>query len=346
MYCDMLRDPIEEKYVVKSEKKMSYISNLTTKVVGSSFTTEQMKEKTSSIISSEMDTQLDNLGVKNRFFANLGEQSITESCKIIAKEALGDHKINNIVVASEISDYQSPGIAPLLVNTIGDSFVNLFNLQGTACSTMPKALKLCENLEGNTLVVISGITSPIYQGVLEKLIKKNVEVEQKTPEWVALMFSFLMGDGLSSFIHSNSAPNNNDGFCFKHLGQVTNIKEDDFSNVYIDNQLFPHAKKGILKTPLTYADALMKKLKIDNLADYDKIILHTGSRTIIDSFKERYNLDESQVKASRYVLENYGNMTGCSLPFVLQHTEKFERALMIGISMGVSVDMVEVFPTQ
>ena len=341
----MLRELIREKYVVKSEKKMNYISNLSTKVVGSSFTTEQMKEKASSIISSDIENQLDNLGVKNRFFAKIGEESITEYCKIIAKEALGDHKVNNIVVASEISDYQSPGIAPLLVNTIGDNFVNLFNLQGTACSTMPKALKLCENLEGDTLVVISGITSPIYQGVLEKLINKNVKIEQRSPEWVAVMFSFLIGDGISSFIHSNSAPNNNDGYSFKHLGQITNLEEDHHLNVYIDNQLIPHAKKNILELPLTYTDALMNKLKIDNLADYDKIILHTGSRKIIDSFKERYNLDESQVKASRYVLEKYGNMTGCSLPFVLQHTEKFERALMIGISMGVSVDMVEVFPT-
>jgi len=341
----MLSEPTKEKLVVNTANKMNYISNLKTETVGRSFTTKEMKEKSSSILSSKINEQIDGLGVKLRYFAKKGEESITEYCRMIAKEALGDNKVNNLVVASEVSDYQTPGLAPLLVNSIGNNFVNLFNLQGTACSSLPKTLKLCENLKGDTLVVISGITSPFYQKTLENLIQKNVEIEQRSPEWVALMYSFLFGDGISAFIHSNS-PLNNDGYSFKHLGQITNINPYDYKNAYIDNQLIPHASKKILEIPLRYTDVLMDKLGIDDISDYDKIILHTGSHKIIEAYKSKYNLDKSQIASSKYVLENFGNLTGCSLPFVLNHTEKFEKALMIGISMGVSVDMVEVYPSE
>jgi len=63
---------------------------------------------------------------------------------------------------------------------------------------MPKTLKLCENLKGETLVVISGITSSMYQKTLEHLIKKNTTVTSGSDDWVPLIFSFLLGDNVSS----------------------------------------------------------------------------------------------------------------------------------------------------
>ncbi len=324
---------------------LSCIQNLTTKSIGTKFTTQEMKEKASAILSPKAKVHIDRLGVKSRYFAKAGHESITEYCRQLVKETLEDHKVTNLVVASEISDYQTPGLAPLLVNSIGDNFVNVFNLQGTACSSMPKTLKLCENLKGDTLVLINGITSPMYQKTLDDLIQKNETVVSKSDDWVALIFAFLFGDGITSFIHSDTASSRHD-YKFKHLGQITNINTYDYKNGYVDNQLFPHASKNIMNIALQYTDALMEKLKIENLSDYDKIILHTGRQKIIDAYKQKYNLDESQVESSRFVLEHYGNLTGCSLPFVLQNTGDFKKALMIGISMGVSVDMVEVFNSE
>ena len=347
----MIEEKKEKSRVVLSPKVnlqldgLSCIRKLTTKEVGTKFTTEEMKEKTKVILSSEINKQIDNLGVKSRYIAKTGHESITDYCRQLVKETLDDHKVSNLVVASEISDYQTPGLAPLLVNSTGNNFVNVFNLQGTACSSMPKILKLCEGLKGDTLVVIDGITSPMYQKTLEDLIQKNQAIVSKSSDWVALMFAFLFGDGISSFIHSEVASSRQD-YKFKHLGQVTNVNPDDYKKGYVDNNLYPHASKDIPNFALQYTDTLMKKLEIDNLSDYDKIILHTGSQKIIEAYKQRYNLDDSQIQSSRHVLENFGNLTGCSLPFVLQHTGEFKRALMIGISMGVSVDMVEVYGSE
>jgi len=323
-------------------KKMNYIKKLKTETIGKKIPTEELKEKAESILTPKIKEQIDGLGVKTRYHANLEQQSITEYCQQIVKDIIDGYKISNLVVASEISDYQTPGLAPLLVNSIGDNFVNVFNLQGTACSSMPKTLKLCEELQGDTLVVINGITSPMYQKTLEGLIHKNKIVTSSSQDWVALMFSYLFGDGVSSFISSNSNSSKND-IGFKHLGQITNMHQDDYMTAYVDHSLYPHASKNILNLPLQYTDALMKKLEIEKLSEYDKIILHTGSQKIIETFKKRYNLDEYHVESSRYVLENFGNLTGCSLPFVLQHAGEFNKALMIGISMGASLDMVEVY---
>jgi len=319
-----------------------YIKKIKNNSVGRKITTAELKEKGKSILSPKTNDQIDGLGVQTRYHANLGREDIVEHCNQIIKEILNSSNITNLVVASEISDYQTPGLAPLLVNAVGNNFVNVFNLQGTACSSMPKTLKLCEDLKGETLVVISGLTSPMYQKTLEDLIQKNTTVTSGSNDWVALMFAYLFGDGISSFITSNTNSSSND-YGFKHLGQITNMHQDDHRAAYVDHNLYPHANKNILNLPLQYTDTLMKKLKIEKLSDYDKIILHTGSHKIIESFKERYNLEENQIESSRYVLENFGNLTGCSLPFVLQHTKKFKKALMIGISMGASLDMVEVY---
>lgn len=321
---------------------MMYIKKIKNNPVGKKITTSELKEKAKSILSPKTNDQIEGLGVKIRHHVNLEQGSILENCNQIVKEVLDDSNITNLVVASEISDYQTPGLAPLLVNAVGNNFVNVFNLQGTACSSMPKTLKLCEDLKGQTLVIISGITSPMYQRTLEDLIKKNTTITTGSDNWVALMFSYLFGDGISSFITSNTNTSSKD-YGFKHLGQITNMHQDDHKAAYVDHNLYPHANKNILNLPLQYTDALMKKLKIEKLSDYDKIILHTGSHKIIEAFKKRYNLEENQIESSRYVLENFGNLTGCSLPFVLQHTKKFKKALMIGISMGASLDMVEVY---
>lgn len=326
----------------KEIKKPKYLTNLKTKTVGDLITTNDLKQKAESILSPRVKNQIDALGVKSRYLASLGHKSITESCQNLVEETMGEFEISNLVVASEISDYQTPGLAPLLVNSTGNNFVNVFNLQGTACSSLPKTLKLCENLEGNTMVLICGITSPIYQKTFEDLIKQSTTVQSGSEDWVALMFSFLFGDGISSFIHSDKAASKDD-YGIRHLGQVTNLNPEDFKAAYVDKNLYPHASKNIPNLALQYSDKLLKKLEISDLSDYDKIILHTGSQKIIDAFQERYSLEESQVKDSRFVLENYGNLTGCSLPFVLDNSSEFEKALMIGISMGASLDMVEVY---
>ena len=76
-------------------------------------------------------------------------------------------------------------------------------------------------------------------------------------------------------------------------------------------------------------------------------MIHTGSLKIIDGFKDVYNLDYNQVQESYETLKEYGNLTGVSLPTVLskataQKNSISRKGLLIGITMGFGLDIVEV----
>ena len=78
-----------------------------------------------------------------------------------------------------------------------------------------------------------------------------------------------------------------------------------------------------------------------------KVMIHTGSLKIIDGFKNLYNLSDNQIKESYETLKQYGNLTGVSIPTVLNkaltdNTWKSGKGLLVGITMGFGLDLVEV----
>ena len=63
--------------------------------------------------------------------------------------------------------------------------------------------------------------------------------------------------------------------------------------------------------------------------------------------KNLYKLDYNQVQESYETLKEYGNLTGVSLPTVLskamvQKNSIAGKSLLIGITMGFGLDIVEV----
>ena len=79
----------------------------------------------------------------------------------------------------------------------------------------------------------------------------------------------------------------------------------------------------------------------------DKIMIHTGSLKILDGFKNLYNLQNNQISDSYNTLQNYGNLTGCSIPMTMKNAflnkkTKTPDGLLVGITMGFGLDMVEV----
>ena len=68
---------------------------------------------------------------------------------------------------------------------------------------------------------------------------------------------------------------------------------------------------------------------------------------ILDGFKNLYKLDYNQVQESYETLKECGNLTGVSLPTVLnkamaQKNSMSGKSLLIGITMGFGLDIVEV----
>ena len=76
-------------------------------------------------------------------------------------------------------------------------------------------------------------------------------------------------------------------------------------------------------------------------------MIHTGSLKILDGFKNLYNLRDDQIQESYETLRGYGNLTGVSIPTVMdkafwRNGSINGKGLLIGITMGFGLDLVEV----
>jgi len=298
--------------------------------------------------------QIKNLGVNNRYFARSATQYSETNKEYHNEEVHRNYllaaarkclqssslEVQNLVVASEIADYQTPGLASTLLNPlITSKFATAFNLQGTACSSMPRCIELARHLQGNTLCLIDGITSDIYQTELMKVRF----IKPKSQEWIKLMFGMLFGDATAAFIVGEEDVGS---INYKVLRQAhaMNLGAMDYKNAAVKrgNQFEVSADKNVLDTALKYTDVVLTKMGIESFGHYERIILHTGSQKIINAYQDYYNFHPKQIEGSRAVLTQYGNTTGCSLPLVLNQKEFKGKALMIGITMGFGVDIVEI----
>lgn len=304
-------------------------------------------------INDEMITQINNLGVEDRYLMRgLGgydPQDLKETehhgyhLAKTGSQCMMDTSltVDNLVVASEIADFQTPGIAATLLPDLKLSrFTPTFNLQGTACSSMPRCIELAKNLKGNTLCIIDGITSDMYQRELQQL----TNVQPKSPEWVKLMFGMLFGDATAAFMVSPASREN--GISYKVIRQahVMNLDRGDYKKAAVKRGVGfdMYADPRILDKALHYTDVVLTKLGIETFGHYERIILHTGSQKIIKGYQSKYDMTTQQLYGSVITLRDYGNTTGCSLPFVLSRQAFEGKALMIGITMGFGLDIVEV----
>ena len=128
------------------------------------YSTDSLLDLMGDKLSSQVQENIKQLGVESRYLirpieyyignnpdledVNLNAEPISDLSADVAKTCmsklgLSSNDITCLVTASENNDYQSPGLAPILVTKIGlSNYIPHYNLQGTACSTLPKLLEL------------------------------------------------------------------------------------------------------------------------------------------------------------------------------------------------------------
>ena len=90
-------------------------------------------------------------------------------------------------------------------------------------------------------------------------------------------------------------------------------------------------------------DSLLQKHDLRR-EDVDHWIIHSGGRKVIDSIKEELGISEDQLKHSRCVLRNFGNMSSPTVLFVLDETLKHSRpkegdvGVMVAMGPGLAVE--------
>ena len=378
------------------------ISGLTREYPKFSYTTNEMIEILGNKLSESVKENIFQLGVKNRHFIRPFEQYISNSgkpvkskedgepiselCVKVAEKCLENlnlkkNDITCIVTAYEDNDFLSPGLSSILLTKLGLSkFIPHFNIQGMACSTLPKLLELGKNFihspNDKILFVISGCNSGWYLPHLkdDKAVKNPSEISEdqydrkrQISKWVSTMFSFLFGDGVAAFVMSM---NELEQIAVK-IGKIThavNFNDADYRKACVrlvgnpGNHMYEYeltAGSDILNRTLDYSKKVLNVSLGKDVEDFDerlaekfmkkqkKIMIHTGSLKILGGLQNLYKLDNNQVTESFDTLEQYGNLTGVSIPTVLDKA-MFENntisgnGLLVGITMGFGLDIVEV----
>jgi len=369
------------------------------------YSTKEMMDILGNKLSEKVKENVLQLGVENRHFirsldhyvSKTGEptklihdlEPISDLCKNVAEKCLSNlglkkNDVTCIVAAFEDNDFLSPGLSSIILTKMGFSkFLPHYNIQGMACSTLPKLLELGKNLIHNEndkiLFIISGCNSGWYLPHLKdnKTVKNPHEVNKEQydrkhqiSKWVSTMFSFLFGDGVAAFVMTNVDSEDN----AVKIGKIThgvNFDDSDYrkASVRLVGNTSTHmyeyelsASSDILKRSLEYskkvlarsfgndADVFDEQQAKSFLSEQKKVMIHTGSLKILDGFKNAYNLDYNQIQESYQTLKEYGNLTGVSLPTVLgkamtQKNSMIGKSLLVGITMGFGLDIVEIEKT-
>ena len=108
-----------------------------------------------------------------------------------------------------------------------------------------------------------------------------------------------------------------------------------------------YSKKVLSKSLTNDSNNFNEKLVDDFIGNQKKVMMHTGSLKILDGFKNLYNLRDEQMQESYDTLKQYGNLTGVSIPTVLEkaiseNNLPIGNSLLVGITMGFGLDVVEI----
>ena len=376
------------------------ISGLTREYPEYKYSTNEMVDLLGNKLTDNVKENIVQLGVENRFFIRPFEQyiqsdekriksdgePISDLCTKTAEKCLQNLGLNKnnitcIVAAFEDNDFLSPGLSSIVLTKLGLSkFLPHYNIQGMACSTLPKLLELGKNLIHNEndkiLFVISGCNSGWYLPHLKNNMSvknpKEINPEQddrdkQLSKWVSTMFSFLFGDGVAAFVMTK-ANSDYDGIKIGKITHAVNFDNNDYRKACVrlvgnaSNHMYEYeltAGSDILQRSLDYSKkVLFKSLNKQNekydgslaeefMAQQQKVMIHTGSLKILDGFQNLYKLNNNQIKESFDTLREYGNLTGVSIPTVLdkamfQNNSPSGNGLLIGITMGFGLDIVKV----
>ncbi len=292
-----------------------------------------------------------------------------DACKnAVEKAGISLSKIGYFIATYDANPILSPGLSQLLVRKIGfDPYVKHVNAQGIASTAFPKSLQLAEDHlaahpEDNVLVCVSGVSSYWFQnqvrgldGVLEMrrineiedVLKRRMEIRK----WIATMEYFLFGDAAVAAVVANQGV----GVTVKKTAEVTNVKDADYFAGYSRLSSLPgpfnfgfhsYLDKEIPNLGVKYTSLALNKLLGDCLEKTIKVskkwAVHTGSEKILHALGKHHGVNADKLKESHDVLKQHGNLSGASLPFILEKIissntlSTGDIVLMVGYGWGFS----------
>ncbi len=295
-----------------------------------------------------------------------------EACKgVLSRLGISIEDINYFIATYDASPFFCPGLSSLLVRRLGFApSIKHVSLQGTACTAFTQALQLAEDHLANSpqdyvMICLSGVNSYWFHnqvrgmknvmGIKEiQALKDEKRRKRELRKWIATLEFFLFGDGAASMIVAREGK----GPRITDIFHVTNLRKTDYlagyARLMISNEPFSfgfrsHLDKSIQKLGLEYTSVALEKLFGEHFSEYEakvkKWVVHTGSKAILDSIAENYNIKHEKLKESYEVLTEYGNLAGASLPFILERItqegklQENDQVIILGFGWGFSASV-------
>jgi len=292
-----------------------------------------------------------------------------EACEdAVEKSNIPIKDVGYFIAAYDANPFLCPGLSHLLIRKLGfNPYIKHVNVQGMACAAFTKALELAvdhlsTHPHDNVLLCTSGVNSywlinqlrglTDVMGIHEiGLIKDESRRQMELRKWIATMEFFLFGDGVAGCVMAREG----DGLSVNKVIDVTNFGENDYLAGYARiaalNEPFKfgfcsHLDKKLPKLGVEYTALAVEKLLGKNaetvMKNAKKWAIHTGSEKILNMMTEHYKIPREKIKESYEVLDEYGNLSGASLPFILERIvseTKFSKGdiiLMLGFGWGFS----------
>ena len=293
----------------------------------------------------------------------------SETCEdTLEKADISIKDVGYFIAAYDANPFLCPGLSHLLIRKLGfNPYIKHVNVQGMACASFTKALELAEDHlathpHDNVLLCTSGVNSYWLINQLRGLkdvmgirkirsLKNRRKQKMGLRRWIATMEFFLFGDGVASCVIAKEG----DGLSVEQVIDVTNFRKNDYLAGYARiaalNEPFKfgfysHLDKEIPRLGVEYTALAIKKLLGKNaetvMKAAKKWAIHTGSEKILNMMTKHYKIPHEKLKESYKVLNEYGNLSGASLPFILEKIVSENRfstgdiILMLGFGWGFS----------
>lgn len=258
----------------------------------------------------------------------LSSQAIIQALENVG---LSKDAVSGLVV-NTCTGYICPGIATYLIEKLGlERNIRVYDLVGSGCGGAIPNLEVAEAF----------LNSSFNRVIVSVSVEICSATFQMGDDLSLLVSNALFGDGAAAAVlwnrpegleliesSSHYVPEDRDAIRYVH------------KNGQLYNQLWtnlPHiVKHAVAKVVQSLLES--RSLKIGDIKHW---ALHTGGEKIINTIKSEIGLSEVQLRATRKVLSEYGNMSSPTVWFVMdeilkQGIKKGDWCIMVAFGAGLS----------
>lgn len=278
-------------------------------------------------------------GTRNKIYAEHAKQMFIDVARKLldGNETIESEDITHVITVS-CTGFFAPEPAYEIVKQLGlKHSTKRFHLGFMGCFAAFPALKMAESFcksDPNAKVLI----------VCLELCSIHFQNSEATDQ---LISASVFGDGASGVVVSNDPPKDKGYRLEQFATSIAEDSEDDMAwtigdtgfdmvlSTYVPDIIETNLREAVQPLFTSYGT------KVEEIRNW---AVHPGGRAIVDKIQNNFNLDPSQLAASRAVLANYGNMSSATIFFVLKHlleqedTGNEEPTLAMAFGPGLTIE--------